>query len=102
MICLNQNLFPLSRQNVRENCNLLISSGERGKALISVYQDFTDGFELNYKDFFSLYIEVWSKPYNYIAIGISKKNNINGTQRINRDMEELEVKAMYCFLCIKL
>ena len=40
MIYLNQNLFTIDKQSVRENCNLFILFEERGKVLISIYQDF--------------------------------------------------------------
>ena len=40
MIYLNQNLFTIDRQSVRENCNLFILFEQRGKVLISIYQDF--------------------------------------------------------------
>ena len=51
MIYLNQNLFSLDRQIVRENCNLFILFEQRGKALISIYQDFFNNVELSYDDF---------------------------------------------------
>ena len=37
MIYLNQNLFSLDRQSVRENCNLFILFEQRGKVLASIY-----------------------------------------------------------------
>ena len=40
MIYLNQNLFSLDRQGVRENCNLFLLFEQRGKVLASIYQDF--------------------------------------------------------------
>ena len=40
MIYLNQNLFSLDRQSVRENCNLFIFFEQREKVLASIYQDF--------------------------------------------------------------
>ena len=46
MIYLNQNLFTKDRQSVRENCNLFILSEQRGKVLISIYQDFFNNVEL--------------------------------------------------------
>ena len=48
MIYLNQNLFSLDRQSVRENCNLFILFEQRGKVL---YQDFFNNVELSYNDF---------------------------------------------------
>ena len=39
MIYLNQNLFTIDRQSVRENCNLFILFEQRGKVLICIYQD---------------------------------------------------------------
>ena len=36
MIYLNQNLFTIGRQRVRENCNLFILFEQRGKVLISI------------------------------------------------------------------
>ena len=40
MIYLNQNLFTIDRQSVRKNSNLFILFEQRGKVLISIYQDF--------------------------------------------------------------
>ena len=39
-IHLNQNLFTIDSQKVRENCNLLILFEQRCKVLVSIYQDF--------------------------------------------------------------
>ena len=51
MIYLNQNLFTIDRQSVRENCNLFILFEQRGKVLISIYQDFFNNVEISYNDF---------------------------------------------------
>ena len=40
MIYLNQNVFSRDGQSVRENCNLFILFEQRGKVLISIYEDF--------------------------------------------------------------
>ena len=85
MIYLNQNLFSLDRQSVRENCNLFILFEQRGKALISIYQDFFNNVELSYNDFANICNKVWKEPYNYIVIDITKNKNINGKLRINWD-----------------
>ena len=71
MIYLNQNLFSLDRQSVRENCNLFILFEQRGKALISIYQDFFNNVELSYNDFANICNKVWKEPYNYIVIDIT-------------------------------
>ena len=47
MIYLNQNLFTIDRQSVRENCNLIILFEQRGKVLISIHQDFFNKVELS-------------------------------------------------------
>ena len=78
MIYLNQNLFSLDRQSVRENCNLFILFEQRGKVLASIYQDFFNNIELSYNDFANICNKVWKEPYNYIVIDISKNKNING------------------------
>ena len=85
MIYLNQNLFSLDRQSVRENCNLFILFEQRGKALISIYQDFFNNVELSYNDFANICNKVWKEPYNYIVIDITKNKKINGKLRINWD-----------------
>ena len=72
MIYLNQNLFTIDRQNVRENCNLFILFEQRGKVLTSIYQDFFNYVELSYNDFANICNKVWKEPYNYIVIKISK------------------------------
>ena len=74
MIYLNQNLFSLDRQSVRENCNLFILLEQRGKVLASIYQDFFNNIELSYNDFAF-----------YIVIDITKNKNINSKLRINWD-----------------
>ena len=51
MIYLNQNLFSLDRESVRENCNLFILFEQRGKVLASIYQGFFNNIELSYNDF---------------------------------------------------
>ena len=89
MIYLNQNLFSLDRQSVRENCNLFILFEQRGKALISIYRDFFNNVELSYNDFANICNKVWKEPYNYIVIDITKNKNINGKLRINWDRRVL-------------
>ena len=89
MIYLNQNLFSLDRQSVRENCNLFILFEQRGKILISIYQDFFNNVELSYNDFANVCNKVWKEPYNYIVIDITKNKNINGKLRINWDRRVL-------------
>ena len=88
MIYLNQNLFSLDRQSVRENCNLFILFEQRGKVLASIYQDLFKNVELSYNDFANICNKVWKEPYNYIVIDITKKN-INGKLRINWDRRVL-------------
>ena len=73
MIYLNQNLFTIDRQSVRENCNLFILFGQRGKVLTSIYRDFFNNVEISYTDFTSVCNKVWKEPYNYNVIDISKK-----------------------------
>ena len=89
MIYLNQNLFSLDRQSVRENCNLFILFELRGKVLISIYQDFFNNVELSYIDFANICNKVWKESYNYIVIDITKNKNINGKLRINWDRRVL-------------
>ena len=83
MIYLNQNLFSLDRQCVRENCKLFILFEQRGKVLSSIYQDFFNNTELIYNDFANICNKVWKESYNYIVIDITKDKNINGKLRIN-------------------
>ena len=87
MIYLNQNLFSLGRQNVRENSNLFILFEQRGKALTSIYHEFFNGAEDDYKDFTKICKELWREPYYYLIIDISK--NINGKLKINSDWRDL-------------
>ena len=89
MIYLNQNLFSLDRQSVRENCILFISFEQRGKVIASIYQDFFNNVELSYKDFAKICKKVWKEPYNYIVIDITKNKNINGKLKINWDRRVL-------------
>ena len=90
MIYLNQNLFSLDRQSVRENCNLFILFEQRGKVLASIYHDFFNNIELSYKDFAIICNMVWKEPYNYIVIDITKNKNVNGKLRINWDRRVLQ------------
>ena len=62
MIYLNQNLFTIDRQSVRENCILFILFEQRGKVLISIYQDFFNNVELSYNDFANICKKVWKEP----------------------------------------
>ena len=89
MIYLNQNLFSLDRQSVTENCNLFILFEQRGKFLISIYQDFFNNIELSYNHFANICNKVWKEPYNYIVNDITKYKNINGKLRINWDRRVL-------------
>ena len=89
MIYLNQNLFSLDRQSVREDCNLFILFEQRGKVLASIYQDFFNNIELSYNDFANICNKVWKEPYNYIVIDITKNKNINGKLKINWDRRVL-------------
>ena len=50
MIYLNQILFTIDRQSVRENCNLFILFEQRGKLFISIHQDFFNNVELSDDD----------------------------------------------------
>ena len=86
---LNQNLFTIDRQSVRENCNLFILFEQRGKVLISVKQDFSYNVELSYNDFANICNKVWKEPFNYIVIDKTKNKNINGKLRINWDRRVL-------------
>ena len=88
-IYLNQNLFTIDRQSVRENYNLFILFEQRGKVLKSIYQDFFNDVELSYNDFANICSKVWKEPYNYIVIDITKNKNINGKLRINWDRRVL-------------
>ena len=74
MLYLNQNLFSLDRQNVRENCNLFILL-ERKVKIISTRYDFFNNLEINYGNFAGLCDEVWRESYNYIVIGMSQDKN---------------------------
>ena len=58
MIYLNQNLFTIDRQSVRENCNLFILFEQRGKVRISIYANICN--------------KVWKEPYICIVIDITK------------------------------
>ena len=92
MIYLYQNLFTIDRQSVRENCNLFILFEQRGKVLVSIYQDnveFFNNVELSYNDFANICNKVWKEPYNYIVIDITKNKNIKGKLRINWDRRVL-------------
>ena len=63
MIYLNQNLFTIDRQSVRESCNLFILFKQRGKVLISIFQDFFNNVELSYNIFAKICNKVWKEPY---------------------------------------
>ena len=89
MIYLNQNLFTIDRQSFRENCNLFILFEQRGKVLISIYQDFFNNVELSYNDYANICNKVWKEPYNYIVVDITKNKNNNGKLRINWDRRVL-------------
>ena len=62
MIYLNQNLFSLDRQSVRENRNLLILFEQRGRVLASIHHDFFNNIELSYNDFVNICNKVWKEP----------------------------------------
>ena len=89
MIYLNQNLFTIDRQSVRENCNLFIFFEQKGKVLIFIYQDFSNNVELKYNDFANICDKVWKKPYNYIVLNVNKNKNFNGKLRIIWDWRVL-------------
>ena len=86
---LNQNLFTIDRQSVRENCNLYILFERRGEVLISIYQVFFNNVELSYNDFAYICNKVWKEPYNYIVLDITKNKNINGKLGFNWDRRVL-------------
>ena len=89
MIYLNQNLFTIERKSVRENCNLSILFEQRGKVLLSIYQDFFNNVEHSYNDFANICNKVCKEPYNYIVFDITKNKIINGELRINWDRRVL-------------
>ena len=63
---------------------------QRGKILISIYQEFFNNFELSNNDFANIGNKVWKEPYNYIVIDITKNKNINGKLRIIWDRRVLQ------------
>ena len=69
-IYLNQNLCSLDGQNVEDNCNLFVLFEQRGKALLSICQDFFNDVQFTYEKFISLCNEVRREPYNYVVIDI--------------------------------
>ena len=83
MIYLNQNLFPLERQGVRENCILFIICEQRGNALNRLHDDFIDEDELSYKDFRKIGKKVWKAPYNYLVFVMSKNKYNKAKLKIN-------------------
>ena len=85
MIYLNQNLFIIDIQSVRENCNLFIFFEQRGKILISIYHDFFNIVELRYNGFANICNKVWKEPYNYNVIDLTKNKYIIGELRVNWD-----------------
>ena len=91
MIYLNQNLFTIDRESVRQNCTLCILLEQRGEVLISIYQGSTsfNNVELSYNDFAKICNKVWKEPYNYIVIDITKNKNVYGKLRINWDRRVL-------------
>ena len=62
MSYLNQNLFTVDRQIVRENCNLYILFEQRGKVLTSIYLEFFNNVELSYNDFANICNKVRNEP----------------------------------------
>ena len=66
MLYLNQKLFSLDRQSVRENCNLFILFEQRGKVIASIYQDFFNNVERSYNVFANICNKVWKD--NFIII----------------------------------
>ena len=69
---LNQNLFRIDRQSVRENGTRFILFEQRGKVLTSIYQGFFNNVEPIYTNFTSICNKVWKEPYYYFVIDISK------------------------------
>ena len=88
MIYLKQNIFSADRQNVRENCNLLIFLEQNDRATTAIYNDFFNRAELSYDDFSNICENVLEEPYNYIVID-KPKQNFYGKQRINWDWRVL-------------
>ena len=76
MIYLSQNLSSLDRRSVRENCNLFILFEQRGKVLISIYQDFLNNVELSYNDFANIYVIRYGKSLIIILSLIQPKIKI--------------------------
>ena len=76
MIFLNQNLFTIDRQSVRDNCNPFILFEQRGQVRISVNQDFFNNVELCYNDFANIRNKIWKEAFNYIVIDRTKNKKI--------------------------
>ena len=89
MIYLNQNLFSLDRQGIRENCNIFLLFEQRGNVLNRLYDDFFKETEIVYKDFDTITTKVWEGRHNYLVIDLSINKNINGKLRINWDRRVL-------------
>ena len=89
MIYLNQNLFSLDRQSVRESCNKFVLIRQRGHVLQTIQRDFLNDDENKYKDFSKICKKVWKAPYNYLVLDESKNSNVNGRLRINWDKRVL-------------
>ena len=95
MIYLNQNLFSLDRQNVRENCTLFILFEQKGNALQSIHIDFFNDIEPSYKDFSKICNKVRIEPHNYIVFDLTKNKIINGKLRIYLDRRVLLFNNIY-------
>ena len=65
---INQNLFSLDRQNVRENCNLFILFKQRGSVVYQLYKDYFNESELGYSDFANICTKVWKQRYSYLVL----------------------------------
>ena len=83
MIYINQNLFALDRQNVRENCIIFVLFHQRGKVLNRIYNDFLSDGEKSYNDFVNICTKAWKQRYNYFVINRSLSSDTDVKLRIN-------------------
>ena len=85
MIYLNQNLFSLDRQSVRENCNLFILLEQRGKVLASIYKEFLNNIEISYNVLANICNTVWKEPIIKLSLIKLKIKNINGKNQLGSE-----------------
>ena len=76
---ISQSFFPLPRQSIRNDCDILILFKQTLRDVQSLYYDI-GAYDMKYDEFKEMCHKAWSEKFNYLSIDMTK-NKIKGKYR---------------------